>query len=274
MQILHRLVERFLMIISIMKNKKFKKSAVKALALGFWIFVWQIVYMIVGSDIIVASPFMTFARVFSLAKTSFFWLCTVTSISNILIGFLIAVIVAAVLAALSNRFKLIEILFSPIIKLIKATPVASFIILALFWIKNQVPSFIAFLMVVPIVYSNLYEGFKNVDKNLLEMAKIYNFSLIKKIRLIYIPSLMPYFVSAISVGLGFAWKSGIAAEVIGLSKNSLGLEIYNSKIYIETTDLFAYTLVIILLSVIMEKLVMFILKKLSNKVLKGGGLND
>ena len=82
---------------------------------------------------------------------------------------------------------------------------------------------------------------------------------------------MPYFVSAISVGLGFAWKSGIAAEVIGLSKNSLGLEIYNSKIYIETTDLFAYTLVIILLSVLMEKAVMFTLKKLSKKVLKGGG---
>ncbi len=260
------------MIISIMKNKNLNKTLVTAFALVFWIFVWQVVYMIVGSDIIVASPIATFIRVFSLAKTLFFWLCTLTSISNILLGFFVAVIVATLLAALSSHFKLIDILFSPIIKLIKATPVASFIILALFWIKNQVPSFIAFLMVVPIVYSNLYEGFKNVDKNLLEMAKIYNFSFVKKVRLIFIPSLMPYFVSAISVGLGFAWKSGIAAEVIGLSKNSLGLEIYNSKIYIETTDLFAYTLVIILLSVLMEKLVMFILKRLSSKVLKGGGL--
>lgn len=259
------------MIISIMKNNILKKPIVKAFAIVFWIIVWQIIYMIVGSDVIVASPFATFMRVIDLAKTSFFWLCTLTSISNILIGFLIAVIIGALLAALSSKFEFIDVLFSPIIKLIKATPVASFIILALFWIKNQVPSFIAFLMVVPIIYSNLYEGFKNVDKNLLEMAKIYKFSFIKKVRLIFIPSLMPYFVSAISVGLGFAWKSGIAAEVIGLSKNSLGLEIYNSKIYIETTDLFAYTLVIILLSVLMEKAVMFTLKKLSKKVLKGGG---
>ena len=262
--------------ISTMLNKptnKIPKPAKLILALVFWLFVWQVVYMIIGSDIIFASPLSTFKRVFELATTAEFWENCANSIFHILFGFILALIVSIPLAALTARFKFINLLFSPILKLIKATPVASFIVLALFWLKSGVVSFIAFLMVVPLVYSNLSEGFENVDKGLLEMAKIYKFSFIKKVRLIYVPSLMPYFVAACSVGLGFAWKAGIAAEVIALPDSTLGLEIYNAKIYIETLDLFALTVVIIVLSVIMEKAFMRLLKKLSQKILKGGGKN-
>ncbi|MBQ8869172.1 MAG: ABC transporter permease subunit [Oscillospiraceae bacterium] len=254
-------------------TNKIPKPARLALALVFWLFVWQIVYMIIGSDIIFASPLSTFKRVFELAATLEFWKNCANSIFHVLFGFVAALIVSIPLAALTARFKFINLLFSPILKLIKATPVASFIVLALFWLKNGVVSFIAFLMVVPLVYSNLSEGFENMDKGLIEMAKVYKFSFIKKVRLIYIPSLMPYFVAACSVGLGFAWKAGIAAEVIALPGSTLGLEIYNAKIYIETVDLFALTVVIIVLSIIMEKAFMWLLKKLSQKILRGGGKN-
>lgn len=162
-------------------------------------------------------------------------------------------------------------LFSPIVKLVRATPVASFIILAIFWLSTDiVPTFISFLMVVPLIFTNLSEGFKNTDKNLLEMAEVYRFNFFKKVRLIYIPSLMPYFVSASSVGLGFAFKSGIAAEVIAQSKNTLGLAIYDAKVYIETVDVFALTAVIIILSILLEKAFMFLIRSISDKVLKGG----
>lgn len=253
------------------QKKRLPKPITVTFVAVFWILVWQIVYYIVGSDIIVASPISTFKRVIELGSTAYFWACTLNSILHILCGFLLALIVSIVLAALCSKSKLLYTLFSPIIKLIKATPVASFIVLALFWLSSGVSSFIAFLMVMPLIFTNLVEGFKNVDPSLLEMAKVYRFSRLKKIRLIYIPSIMPYFVSACSVGLGFAWKSGIAAEVIGLPKTSLGLEIYNAKIYLETVDIFALTAVIIILSVIMEKGFMFLLKKLSNRILKGGG---
>lgn len=265
------------MITSISQNKNLKKYAKPlafVLSAVFWLLVWQIIYLIVGSDVIVASPIATFTRVFELAATGQFWLCVGNSILNVLIGFALALCLSIFLAALSNRFIVFEYLFSPLIKLVRATPVASFIVLALFWLDDGVPSFIVFLMVVPLIYSNLTVGLKNVDKNLLEMAQIYKFSFLKKIRLIYIPSLMPYFVSACSVGLGFGWKAGIAAEVIGLPKNTLGLEIYNSKIYIETIDLFALTAVIIILSILLEKVFMFLLSRLSKRILKGGAEND
>lgn len=253
------------------KNTKVSKTVYSLLAAFFWIAVWQVIYLLVGSSYIVASPLETLLRVFELAATTNFWLCILNSIGHILLGFLLAVLVSVPLAALTARFEFIHRLFSPLLKLIRATPVASFIILALFWLSREgVPSFIAFLMVVPLVFTNLSEGFRNVDVKLLEMAQVYKFSLFKKIRLIYLPSLMPYFVSACTVGLGFAWKSGVAAEVIALPKNTLGLEIYNAKVYIETVDLFALTAVIIILSIFIEKAFMFILKRISDKVLKGG----
>ena len=261
------------MTISIMKNNrtnKLPKTVVSLLVAIFWICVWQIICIAVGSSIIVASPLQTAKRAFELAATQNFWLCVFNSIWHVLSGFTVAVISSIILAALTSRFHFLYQLFLPILKLIKATPVASFIILALFWLKGSVVPFIAFLMVLPLVFTNLSQGFLNVDCSLLEMADVYGFSFFKKVRLIYIPSLMPYFVAACSTGLGFAWKAGIAAEGIGLPKNSLGMEIYNAKIYIETVDLFALTAVIIILSVVMEKAFMLLLKKLSKKILKGG----
>ena len=252
------------------KIKKIPKPLITALVAVFWLAVWQIVYLIVGSEIIFASPLTTIKTMFSLATKGEFWLCVLNSVWHVIFGFAVALVIAIPFAAICNRFSFLDTLFSPIIKIIKATPVASFIVLALFWFKSGVSSFIAFLMVVPLVYTNLSQGFKNVDTLLIEMAKVFNFSFFKKVRFIYIPSLMPYFVAACSTGLGFAFKAAIAAEVIGLPKNSLGEHIYNAKIYIETADLFALTVVIILLSVIMEKVFMFLLNLLSKKILKGG----
>ncbi|MBE6788560.1 MAG: ABC transporter permease subunit [Ruminococcaceae bacterium] len=254
--------------------KKLPKSIISGLVLVFWLCIWQLAYLVIGSDIVFASPINTFKRVLELALTGEFWLCILNSVWYILLGFVLAILISVPLSALTARFSFLKTLFSPIIKLVKATPVASFIVLALFWFQSGVVSFIAFLMVVPLIYSNLTEGFLNVDTSLLEMAKVYKFSFFKKVRLIYIPSLLPYFVAALKTGLGFAFKAGIAAEVIGLPKNTLGEQVYNAKIYIETTDLFALTVVIILLSVIMERVFIFLLKLLSKKLLKGGGKDD
>lgn len=253
-------------------NKGAIKNALYSLfAAAFWLSVWQIVYFIVGSDVIVASPISTFLRVLKLSGTSGFWLSIFNSIGNILLGFLLSIAISVPLAAICSRSQFLMRLFSPIVKLVRATPVASFIILAIFWLSTDaVPTFIALLMVVPLIFTNLSEGFSEIDKNLIEMAQVYRFDLFKKIRLIYIPSLMPYFVSACSVGLGFAFKSGIAAEVIAQTKNTLGLAIYDAKVYIETVDVFALTTVIIILSILLEKAFMFVIKFISDKVLKGG----
>ena len=153
-----------------------------------------------------------------------------------------------------------DLLLSPAIRVIRATPVASFILLVLLWTgRNTVSVIIAALMVLPVVWGNLSRGIQETDPQLLEMAKAYRFSSFKTIRLIYIPSLHPYFLSAITTAMGLAWKSGVAAEVLCLPKQAIGTQIYNTKLYLEIPDLFAWTVVVILLSLALEKLLRVVL---------------
>ena len=138
---------------------------------------------------------------------------------------------------------------------VKATPVVSFIILALVWLDSgQLPLFIAFLMVFPPVYLNLLEGIRQTDGKLLEMARVFQVSPLRQLRGIYLPQALPYFRSAASLGLGLCWKAGIAAEVIGLPGGSMGERLYMAKVYFQTPDLFAWTAAIVAVSVLFERL--------------------
>ena len=150
--------------------------------------------------------------------------------------------------------------------LIKSTPVASFIILALVWLTGQwVPVFISFLMVLPVVYSNVFQGLREVDPKLLEMAKVYGMNRQKRVMKIYIPSVLPYMMAACRTALGLSWKAGVAAEVIGVTKNSIGRQLYYSKIYLETADLFAWTAVVIIMSIALEKCFVWAVETVSKK---------
>ena len=144
-----------------------------------------------------------------------FWNTIGFSFTRIVIGFIIAILLGTILGVLAYNLWVIEELISPFFIVMKAVPVASFVILSLLWISSKNLSIlISFLMVVPIIYTNLLQGLRNTDKKLLEMAKVFHVGTMKKIKAIYIPSVLPYFMSAIKVGLGFCWKAGIAAEVI------------------------------------------------------------
>ncbi len=165
-----------------------------------------------------------------------------------------------VLGALSFVFKPLGMLLSPLMSIIKSTPVASFIILALVWMgKNRVPVFIALLMVLPLIWANVKEGIEQTDGDLLEMAQVFKLSKAKKISHIYIPAVLPYLFAAATTALGFAWKAGIAAEILSLPVKSIGKELYHSKIYLESVDLFAWSAAVIVMSILIEKLLTFLL---------------
>lgn len=251
---------------SILSHKNSKKIIKKLLAVAFWILLWQVAYVVVAQEILIVSPVQVIVRLFELVKLPQFWLSALLSISRIMFGYLLAVIAGVLLAVLTTKISFFNDLFYPILSLIKATPVASFIILALVWIgRDNVPMFISFLMVLPIVWSNVSAGICGVDKRLLEVAKIFEFSKAKTIMRVYVPSVLPMFLSACTTGLGFAWKAGISAEVISVPEYSIGTQLYHAKIYIETQDLFAWTLVVVLLSVLIEKLVVYLINKFDGR---------
>ena len=235
----------------------------KILGAAVWIIIWQLVSMWLKQEILLVSPVSVIKRLTELITMEEFWKSVVFSFGRIILGFFLALILGTILAALSCGFFAVEMLMEPLITVVKATPVASFIILCLIWIPSRNLSvFISFLMVFPVVYTNILEGIRQTDKQLLEMADSFGAGLMKKVEFVYLSQVQPYIVTACKLGLGLCWKAGIAAEVIGIPTGSIGEKLYKAKVYLETPDLFAWTIVIIVVSVGFEKLFMFILRKI------------
>ena len=224
-------------------------------AVAVWLLLWQLASMAVGLPLLLPSPLAVLLRLGQLCTGADFWLTVASSLLRILLGFLLGVLFGTALAGLCWRFRLIDALARPLLGVLKSTPVASFIILALVWVKTTwLATVISFIMVLPLIYANVREGIDSADRQLLEMAQVFRLSRRKTFRYCYLPAILPFFLSAVSSALGFAGKSGLAAEGLGRPARAIGSQIYDSKIYLETPDLFAWTLVVILLSVLLERL--------------------
>lgn len=240
-----------------------KKTKIKWWSVILWLTVWQIASMILKQEILLVSPIRVLRELSILVFTSEFWKSISFSFIKIVSGFLIACVSGCLMAGLSYRYKIIRDILSVPVAVIKSTPVASFIILALIWISSKNLSvFIAFLMVFPIIYTTILTGIESTDKKLIEMANIFKVPSYKRIRYIYLSHVMPFFRSGCAVGLGLCWKAGIAAEVIGIPSGSIGEKLYDSKIYLDMPSLFGWTVVIIIISIFFEKLFMKIIDEI------------
>lgn len=190
-----------------------------------------------------------------------FWSVVGTSLLRVTAGFAAALLIGAVLAVLTTRFKALHTLFSPVLSVVRAAPVASFIFVAFLWIgADRMPSFIAFLMVVPLVWENIRQGILNTDRRLLEMAQVFRLSRWQRLYHVRIPAVMPYLQASITTGFGFAWKAGVAAEILCWPADSMGYHIAVSKNLLETAEVFAWTAMVVALSVFLEWLLRRALK--------------
>lgn len=230
-------------------------------AVLFWLILWQLAASAVALPLLLPTPLAVGGRLASLAVTAPFWRSIGYSLLRILGGFSGGLVCGALLAALAFALPWVKAVVDLPMAVIKTAPVASFIILALVWISgSHLSLFISFLMVLPLVYGNILQGLQSADPQLLEMAQVFRFSVFQVWRSIYLPAALPSFYAALKTALGFAWKSGIAGEVLAIPSGALGTQLYQAKVALETTDLFAWTAVIILLSMLLEKAFLRFLK--------------
>ena len=243
---------------SITNSKTIEKLCAIVIALK----VWHIAAMALGQEILLVSPIRVIQQLSVLCVEKQFWQSILFTFSRIVTGFLTALIAGTILGVVAARVHIVEILLWPYVAVIKASPVASFIILCLIWTSaDNLSVIISFLIVLPVVYTNILQGMKATDKKMLQMASVYKLSTAKCIKYIYIPALKPYFMAACSIAVGMSWKSGTAAEVIGIPGGSIGEKLYKAKVYLSSADLLAWTVVIIVISVICEKLVILLVQR-------------
>ena len=231
--------------------------------------VWQGISMLVGMDMLLASPVKVMERLGTIWREKDFLSTVLFSMGRIFGGFLLAFVTGIGLALLAGRFRTVEILLWPYVVTIKSVPIASFIILCLIWFSyTQMTVFIAFLIAFPVIYTNVLHGIRSTDPQLLEMASLYRVRGIRKLFYVELPGIMPFLTSACSVAIGMAWKAGVAAEVIGVINGSIGQKLYDAKIYFQNADLLSWTLIIILLSVAGEKAFVWMIRFLYGRAVK------
>lgn len=231
-------------------------------SLLFWILVWQAAALWLDNSLLLPSPLQTLTVLFTeLLVSKAFWLSICNSVFHIALGFLLGLVIGSLLAVLSACSETIHIFLWLPIRLIRSIPVASFVVLALLWTPaGRLSIVISFLMVLPILYTHTLTAIRQLDPKLTEAAVLFRVPVWKRILQLYIPQLLPSVCSACVLASSMAWKSGIAAEIIGLSRNSIGNQLYQAKIYLLTPQLFAWTLVIVLLSIGFEGLLHFLAK--------------
>ena len=218
-----------------------------------------------GNELLLPYPATVLLALFRLARSPEFWWTALASLARIAAGMAGGAVLGGLLAALTCTSPWCRRLFAPVIRIVRATPVVSFILLVLLWTgRDQVPAVIAGLMVLPVVWENLTQGIRATDGQLLELARAYRFSRWKTVRLVYLPSLRPHLRSAAATAMGLAWKSGVAAEVIGIPEGSIGEQLYYSKLYLDTAGLFAWTFVIIIVSAVFERIFLYFLGKVKH----------
>lgn len=230
-------------------------------ALIFWTAVWWIGAERFNNNLLLPTPWTVLSCLGDLASTAAFWQTVALSIGRILLGVVTAVALGAALAVLTTNSRLAEVLIAPAMTAMQATPVASFTILVLIWLdRDWVPVLICGMMVLPVVWNSISTGIRTVDVQLLEMAKVFRLSRLRILKRIYLPTLLPFFRTSCSNALGLGWKAGIAAEVLTVPKISVGKMIAESKSYLLTEELFAWTLTVIVLSLVLQNIMLRLLK--------------
>ncbi len=249
--------------------KKLLKYAVIAFT---WFAVWWVVSVLVKNEIILPSPAAVTVRLGELIGTADFWLSILYSLIRIIFGLVCATLLAILFSAVAFRFRLVKDFLKPFLAVIKSTPVVSFIFIAFVAFRNDfdvLPAFIAALIVFPVMYESILAALSETPKELIEVSQVFGCTFYERLRYLWVPSALPSFVTSSKTSIGLAWKAGVAAEALVAIPNmlSIGTEISEAKTWLETEDQFAWTLVIILMSLSIEIIFSFIARRITDKIL-------
>lgn len=241
---------------------KLKKILAVLVSVILLLLVWELGDALINNPAFFTGVVPTFKALGALFITVDFWKTVLFSILRIVAGFLIGVAIGILLAFISSKSHFITTILSLAFSVVKSTPVASIIMIVWIFIgRTRVATAIALFMVAPIIWQNLMDGYNSINKQLVEVASVFELSGFKRFKLLVFPALIRYFVPAALTAVGLAWKSGIAAEIITVADNSIGYHIRTHKDCFESDYMLAWTLVVIIISILFESGIRFLVRR-------------
>lgn len=224
---------------------------------------WHILSLIINAELILPSPTNVFISVIQIIKSQSFWSHFLHTFLRIIISFVLSVFFGTILGIFCGLNPYVNQFFKLPISILRATPIVAFILIALFWFNSStIPIFVSVIMTLPLISTNVTSGFENADEKILQMAKIYNFTFLQKLLYIKFLYVFPYFLSGISSAFGLTWKVVVAGEIISLPKKAIGTIMSQSQVHLETQQVIAYTIILVLISFLLESIFVFFVKKL------------
>lgn len=242
-----------------------RKFVAKLLAAAFWLAVWQFAATRISSVLFVG-PVETAVRLYELSVTTAFWRTIVSSLGRIALGLCAGLLIGGSAAVCAHFSRMLRALLEPVLAVMKSVPVACVVVVALIWMRSPwIAALVSCFVTAPVVYAGLCSGFDSLDQNLHEAFLLYRVPFARKLRYYYLPGLSPSLYACCRSCIGMAWKAGVAGEIIGLPDYSIGEQIYLAKNYLNIADLFAWTIVILAISALCERLIVYGLRRLEGR---------
>ena len=239
-----------------------KKAVAASVAVAaFWVAVWMLAAALVAQPLILPGPGAVVLALLRLVCDGGTWAILAGSGARILGGLAFAAVCGGALTGVSARSQAFARLVAPALSFVKATPIACVVVLLLIWLGSARVSIAAvFLMALPGVYFSLVEGLAQVNKPLEEMLRMHG---VRGWRLFCAHTwreVLPFALSCARAVIGMSWKAGVAAELIGMAVGSVGERIYQAKLLIETADLLAWTVLVVVASWACERVLVWLLR--------------
>ncbi len=238
------------------QNHKSKERLYTMISTILLIAAWAVLAQIVDMELKLPSPMRTLVAIWGIIMSDWFWESVGATVIRLVQVFVISMVWGSLLGILAGFFPVINYILKPIILLVRSTPNVVVILLAFIWIgQERSPQLVGFMVIFPIVYSNILNGLKNVDTKLIEMGRLYKLSHLSMLKDIFIPSIKPYVRAAMSSAIGLNMKIMIAAEVICQPRFGVGTRLQQERMLANIPELIAWGIISIVLVALIEKLV-------------------
>ncbi|MFO7827538.1 MAG: ABC transporter permease [Bacteroidales bacterium] len=245
-------------------NIKLSKNRIITIAsVAMLIGLWKLLSLFYGSELILPPPEKTLISTLKLFVSENFISIVGLTVIRGLTGFAFSFILGVALGIFAGINSAFNAFLKPILVTIRSTPVISLILLALIWFKvDMVPIFIAFLTMFPFICTNVIDGIRSVDHDLIEMSRIYSVSQRRIIKEVYLPAIVPFIFSGASSAMGFGWRAIIIGEVLSQPKFGIGTVMQTAQTYLLVNEVIAWTVIAVMISYLFE----VILRKIEKNI--------
>lgn len=248
-----------------MKKFSYKNKKLIFLSSIILFIIWQIASMIIGSEVVLPSPYLTFKGLIEVTESSDFLKIILSTLGRTFISFMLALIIALFLGITSALNKYVYNFMIPVLTVMRSLPTIGFIILALIWLsQSSAPILVGFVMSFPIFFDAIIGSILNLDKNILDMAKVYKIQKGSLIKSIYLPSISFAICRIMVSNFSLTMKLVIGGEVIGQPKYGIGTALFVEKNYLNTNMVFAWIILVIIIGIIFS----LIQKTIDNRVFR------